>query len=46
MPTLFRAAKMSRRKTVENILNAGNHPLPLTPLSSKFLVGTIKESGE
>ena len=45
MPTLFRAAKMSRRKRVENILNAGNHPLPLTPLSLKFLVGTIKESG-
>jgi len=36
---------MSRRKTVENILNAGNHPLPLTPLSLEFLVGTIKELG-
>ena len=30
---------------MENILNAGNHPLPLTPLSLEFLVGTIKELG-
>lgn len=36
---------MSRRKTVENVLKAGGYPLPLTPSSLKFLVGTLKESG-
>ena len=40
-----RAAKSSRRKTVENILNAGKFSLPLTPTSLKFLVGTLKEAG-
>ena len=40
-----RAAKVSRRKTVNDILKAGDMSMPLTPSSLKFLVGTLKESG-
>ena len=40
-----RAAQTSRRKTVENILNAGELSLPLTPTALKFVVGTLKEAG-
>ena len=40
-----RAAKVSRRKTVSDILKAGDMSMPLTPNSLKFLVGTLKESG-
>ena len=40
-----RAAQTSRRKTVENILKAGELTLPLTPTALKFVVGTLKEAG-
>ena len=40
-----RAARASRRKTVENIMRAGELNFPLTPTALKVIVGTLKEAG-